>query len=275
MKFPHMFIIVSLAVGLLPTFECFAPRHRQKNRTSSVTATTATTAAQTTHVTRSQNPQESEAFKYLQTHIKDLPPSGWLDWSKTAIILNALRAKKLEAEMRDPSSRTRKEHDLDWAIGECMNPLYNNELAEMYMRCAQQAIKINDSSLSTTLDYTRQELTREYAALKKVQDEAFERIRLIKAVQCLVKVMQKNQEDDDSDIEDFTDQHMFEHTRTPTNQQLAALATVAQTTQQLAALTTIVQTEQHPAQLPTEQTAPQNVQPPVQQVTQPIQISTK
>ena len=72
--------------------------------------------------------------------------------------------------MADPTQTTRKVHDLDWAITECMYPEHNRDLAEIFMRCADQDIKINESSLQATRTYCKREMTREITELKKFQD---------------------------------------------------------------------------------------------------------
>lgn len=256
MKKTSAIILTSLAVCCIPTFECFAPHNKKKT-----TSSTQQTPPDQQQAPQAQPPQpqqlapqpqpeqpqqlapqpqppaqpmvlrETEAFKYLHGCIPDSRAS-WIAWSKRGTILNLLRQKQLQAAIGDPAQRTRTEHDLDWAIRECMNPAYNSDLAEMFVGCADQDVKVNESSLQMAHDYTRQELAREFATLKKVQDEAFARIKKMKALERLVKRMQTSTtQDDDSDVEDYDEQHMFDKTRAAVIQvQAAAVAAAAPAT---------------------------------------------
>jgi len=248
MKKTGAIILTSLAVCCIVTFECFAPHNKGKR----VASSTQQTPPDQQQAPQAQPPQaqqpapqpqqlapqpqppvqpialrETEAFKYLHGSLPDSRAS-WLAWSKRGTILNLLRQKQLQAAIADPAQRTRTEHDLDWAIRECMNPAYNSDLAEMFVGCAEQDVKVNESSLQIAHQYTRQELAREFAALKKIQDEAFARIKKMKALERLVKRMQTSTiQDDESDVEDYDEQHMFDKTRAAVMQVQTAAAAAA------------------------------------------------
>ena len=218
MKKTDALLLITLFVCCIPTFECFAPHNKKK-----AVPTIEEKSVQQQQQQPAPAPQslkETEAFKYLRSAISEASASwGLLTWSKHAAILNLLRQKQLQAAISDPTQRTRKEHDLDWAIHECMNPTNNGDLSEMFMRCADQGIKINESSLHAALAYTQAELGREFLALKATQNESFGRIKKMKALQRLVKHMQSlTIQDDDSDVDDYDEQHMFDKTRAITIQ---------------------------------------------------------
>ena len=158
MKTINALILTGIAVSCLTSFECCATRNKKKLDQAPQQSTQSTTQkeaepAQPTTLT------ETQAFKYLRSCIPDLAAS-WtlLDWSKQTAILNLLRGKQLKVAMS--GARTRKEHDLDWAIEDCMRNASSSDLAEIFMRCADQGIKINESSLQAALEYSKTELAR-------------------------------------------------------------------------------------------------------------------
>ena len=232
MKKTNIIILAGLSLACISTFECFAP-NKKKTGNPQEAAPQSTTlkdvepaAPQELQPVALITPKETEpvqpatlkdaqAFKYLRTAIPDLPTCWTLFTSaKHPMILNLLRDKKLQAAIEDPTQRTRKEHDLDWAITECMNTAYNKDLAEIFMRCAEQDVKINESSLHAASTYCKIEMAREFTALKKNQDEVFARIKTLKATERLAKnMLSLTLKDSESDVEDYDDQHMFDKTR--------------------------------------------------------------
>ena len=218
MEKPNL-IAIALVLCIIPTYKCFAP-HSGKKKAADQQQSKATKK-----LAREQAPQqtvaapapialkETQAFKYLHESLPEASAS-WITWSKTGIILKLLRQKQMQATLASPAYRTRTEHDLDWAIRECMNPSYNGQLLEMYTRCAEQDVTINESSLQAVYEYSGQEMERELLALKKVQNETFTRIKKMKALRQLIKHMRAQvPQDEGSDVDDYDDQHIFEKTK--------------------------------------------------------------
>ena len=213
MKKTNAILLTGIVVSSITTFECFAPRHPKKAPDQMQQVQQLTQSTQPPQPAELTTIKGTQAFKYLRRCIPD-SPSSWslFDWSKQTTILNLLRAKQLKASMA--AARTRKEHDLDWAIDECMKNAASSDLAEIFLRCADQDVKINESSLQAVREYSKLELARELGELKKIQDQAFERIKTMKALERLARHMQSLAiKDEDSDVDDYDDQHMFDKTR--------------------------------------------------------------
>lgn len=236
----QIILLASIAALCLPTFECFAPRGKknQNPQTQEQIPTPATTQEPTqpalAAAAASATPQaptvataaasitkpvptslkETEAFKYLQSHIPDTPATWNLfAWSKASAALNLLRQKQSKTPTTE-RGESRLLHEIDWGILEAMTPGLHSNIAEMVMRCADQKIEIYSTTLQRVLGYTREELINELIKLKETEDQAFARIRELKALQKLVMRMQSlTTQDDDSDIEDYSEQHIFDKTR--------------------------------------------------------------
>lgn len=190
---------------------------------ASITQATAAAAA-------SVSPKDTQAFTYLKGAIPETPAS-WFTWKKLSIILNLLRKKELTAAIT--SNRVRTEHDLDWAIQECIEQKLNDALLEIITLCADQGVKINESSLVAASRYSQEQLKQEVSDLQKTQEQYFVRIKKMKAAQKLVSPIKSTQETDgDSDVEDYTPQYIFTKTQMAKilAPQVAIAAAVAATT---------------------------------------------